>query len=264
MDIFKTIVLGLVQGVTEFLPVSSTGHLIIVRDLLGLPLEHTLGFDAVLQLASALAIIVYFRRDIGTLIVSLWSWLTRQTVAPEQKNLLLALIVGTIPAVILGLFLNDYMDTTFRGVLPVAIFLLIGSLLMYLAERFGKQENTLSVKKGLLIGFFQSLALLPGISRSGATISGGLFTGLTREAAARFSFLLSIPVLVGGGLVKLVSLLQEGDVGELKLLLIGSVFSLISAYFAIGFLLRYLRTKTLTIFIWYRVALALVLLLGIL
>ncbi|KND49046.1 MAG: undecaprenyl-diphosphatase [Parcubacteria bacterium C7867-005] len=247
MSAFEAIVLGLVQGLTEFLPVSSSGHLIIVRDLMGINIPNALTVDAVFQLATILALIFYFFKDLVAL--------------PKNRTMFWAVVFGTLPAVFLGFLLEDSMETTFRNIHLVAWMFLLGSLIMYFAERFAKQDQILTPKRGLVIGFFQALALIPGISRSGATISGGLFSGLTREMATRFSFILSIPIILGSGLKKFFDLHKDGISGGVDpYLWIGSLVAFLTGLVAIHFLIRFLKNNKLTIFIWYRIVLALLIL----
>ncbi|MFA6341209.1 MAG: undecaprenyl-diphosphate phosphatase, partial [Candidatus Paceibacterota bacterium] len=203
MTIFDSIILGLVQGLAEFIPISSSGHLIIARDLFGWHGSSDLSFDAILQLATGLALVAYFHKDIWRLICSFFHMISGKITEKRDRTMILAIILGTIPAVIFGLLLEKYMETTFRSAVLVAVGLIIGSIFMYLAEKFSKQDKEISVKKGVWIGLSQCLALVPGFSRSGATISGGLIAGLNREEAARFSFLLSIPIILGSGSKKL-------------------------------------------------------------
>ncbi|MFA5935381.1 MAG: undecaprenyl-diphosphatase UppP [Patescibacteria group bacterium] len=245
MTLFDGLLLGTVQGLTEFLPVSSSGHLILMRELLGLNTSGGLAFDAILQLGTILAVFVYFRRDIWNL--------------PKQRALLGAIVVGTIPALVLGLLLEDMMETTFRSPLLVAGSLVVGSLLFVLAERLAKRlHSRVTVQDGLWIGLFQTLALVPGISRSGATISGGLFRGLTRETAARFSFLLALPIITGSGIKKLLDVMQDRPTDiETTPLLLAFVTAFLIGLACIHFLLSYLKHHTLMIFVWYRLALAL-------
>jgi undecaprenyl-diphosphatase len=246
-DFFSFSILGLVQGLTEFLPVSSTGHLILVRAFFGISTDYGLAVDAVLQLATALAVIVYFWKDIFAL------------VRLSEKKLLLALIAGTIPAVILGLLLEHTMETVFRSATLVAYALLVGSAVMLAAELVSKKISTsdLTPWKGFVIGLFQSLALVPGMSRSGMTISGGLFLGLSREAAARFGFLLSVPIILGSGAKKLLDLGASGVLSSLgPELLVGGVVAFVSGFAAIHVLLLIVRKYPLYVFIVYRVALA--------
>ena len=257
MDIFSGMILGVVQGATEFLPISSSGHLILVRDVFHFSTEGGLAFDAVLQLATALAVLVYFRNDFLELIRNFFRLLGRREVEPRMKTLLFAIILGTIPAAVFGLLLQDYMETTFRTPSFVGVTLLLGALLFFAAEKVATQSKQLTVRKGFAIGLFQSLALFPGTSRSGATISGGLILGLTREEAARFSFLLSFPIIFGSGLVKMLGLAGESapiDAG----LVSGFLAAFLVGIVAIHYLLRYLKNHTLQVFIWYRVILALI------
>jgi undecaprenyl-diphosphatase len=261
MNFFESAILGLVQGLTEFIPVSSTGHLILTRELLGLPLAGSISFDAILQLATAVALICYFWRDIWN-IISL-----------KNKNLILPLIIGTIPAVILGLLLESYMDTYFRGTHVVAVALIAGSIVFFFAERFlrtnhpvigmtpllsqGGENGPVSLRQGFFIGLFQCLALVPGFSRSGATISGGLFNRLSREDAARFSFLLSIPIILGTGLKKLLDIYQGGELATVEhSLFIAAIFAFVSGLLAIHFLLKFLKNHSLNYFGIYRIILA--------
>ncbi len=250
MDITQGLILGLIQGLTEFLPVSSTGHLILAREFLGVT-EHGLAVDAVLQLATALAVFIYFARDI-------WS-LMRGSLKGESKALTLggALILGTIPAVILGVLLEDLMETSFRSASLVASSLIAGSIIFYLAEHFATKNRDINLRKGFGIGLFQALALIPGMSRSGMTIAGGLFLGLTREDAARFGFLLSFPIICGSGLKKLFDLFSAGVLQiEGAAIFAGAVVSFLSGLLAIHLMIRFVRTHSLMPFIVYRLVLA--------
>ena len=259
MDIFLSFVLGVVQGATEFLPISSSGHLILVRDVLGVEIAGTLAYDAMLQLATALAVLLYFEKDFLELTIAFFRLISGKEIEKKLKVLLYSIILGTIPAVVFGLLLQDYMESTFRNASFVVFTLLAGSLLFYIAEKVAKQNQELTEKKGIAIGFFQALALFPGTSRSGATISGGLILGLTRSEAARFSFLLSFPIIFGSGLVKLLGI--SGSTVDLNFsLLVGVVSSFVVGILAIHYLLKYLKNHTLSVFIWYRVILALIVL----
>ncbi len=263
MTHFEAIILGIVQGATEFIPISSSGHLIIARKILGTD-GGGLAFDAVLQLATSCALLVYFWKDILKLIVTAWNFVLRRPIERAEKILLSAIIIGTIPMVVLGLFLEKNMETIFRNVHLVALTLVLGSLLFWIAQKIGKQDKILSIKKGIAIGFFQCLALVPGVSRSGATISGGLIFGLTQGEATRFSFLLSLPILFGAGFKKLFEVRHElfssttlgASNGYGLSLLLGSAVAFITGLIAINFLIKYLKTHNLNVFIWYRVALA--------
>lgn len=260
MGIFEAITLGIVQGITEFLPISSSGHLILIRDLLGMDVVGSLAFDAVLQLATTFAVILYFSRDLWLITQTALRKLGRLPVNQRDLTLLYALLIGTVPAVIMGVLLESYMNTVFRSSILVAGVLVAGSLLFIYAEwMYFKTvpQNNLTRMTGFKIGLFQCLALIPGMSRSGATIAGGMLLGLSRSEAARFSFLLSIPILLGSGGKKLIDLIQapEQAVNFLPLL-IGSAVAFATGLWAIHFLLNFIKTHTLWPFIWYRLLLA--------
>ncbi len=261
MTVFDSIILGLIQGLTEFLPISSSGHLIIVRELFNWHGNTDLAFDAVLQLATILALIVYFWKDIWKLIKSFFLMVFGKIIEQKEKIMIWAIIYGTIPAIFAGLILQKYMETTFRSAMLVCIILIIGSGVMYLAEKFSNKNKELTVKKGVIVGFFQCLALVPGFSRSGATISGGLFMGLNRGEATRFSFLLSVPIVFGSGLKEFVSLAQTGILDTVNLnLFFGSLTAFVVGIFAIDFLIKFLKKYSLNVFIYYRLTLAVIVL----
>lgn len=251
MNFLQSVVLGLIQGLTEFIPVSSTGHLILAREFMGLDLTNTLSFDAILQLATGLAVLIYFWKDIWNIIKN------------RDYKLLSILVIASIPAVILGLFLEDYMDTVFRGTHVVAVALILGAVLFYFAERkFTGEISEVTPKRGFIVGLFQCLALIPGMSRSGSTISGGLLTGLGRETALRFSFILSLPIIFGSGLKKVWDLSATGALCQVESsLLWASVFAFLSGFLAIHFLLGFLKNHSLNWFGAYRILLAIIILL---
>jgi undecaprenyl-diphosphatase len=261
MTIFDSLLLGTVQGLTEFLPVSSSGHLILMRELLGINTSGGLAFDAVLQLGTILAVFVVFWKTIKHLaLVVAPGVLLRRTknLKTEDIALFVGLLIGTVPALILGLLLEDLMETTFRSPLIVACMLIVGSILFFVAERFAKQtQEHPTVSQSWWVGCFQTLALIPGMSRSGATISGGLLLGLTRSAAARLSFLLSLPIITGSGLKKILDIVQDRPADfDILSLVIGFVTAFGVGLFCIRFLLRYLEKHTLSVFAWYRIGLA--------
>jgi undecaprenyl-diphosphatase len=257
MDILISMLLGFVQAVTEFLPISSSGHLIIFRDLTNTQFEYGLAYDSVLQFATTLAVLVYFRKDILRLIKSFFFLCKGKLDDKSDKILIYAIVIGTIPAVLLGLLLEDMMDTVFRNSLLVAVTLILGAGVMYLADKLSKQDREINIKNGLIVGLFQSLALIPGMSRSGMTISGGLLMGLKREVAIRFSFLLAIPVLLGSGAKKMIDLGSSGLLNSLGLeLIFGAITAFIAGLLAIRFLITYLKNNSFKIFIWYRLVLA--------
>lgn len=254
--------LGVVQGLTEFLPVSSSGHLIIARDILHLNTPSGLAVDAVLQFATVLAVVIYFHKDIWRLIKSACLLVSMHGARVERKDrtLLLALIAGTVPAVVVGLFLEKIMGTAFRSATLVAWMLIAGSGLFLIAEYISSRyavRKTISLWRGIVIGLFQSLALIPGMSRSGATISGGLLLGLPREEAARFGFLLSIPIILGAGAKKIFELGVSGLLAaEWVPLVVGSIAAFAVGIVVIHYLLRYVRNHTLLAFVAYRLVLA--------
>ena len=259
MSIFDASLLGLTQGLTEFLPVSSTGHLILIRDLFGISSGNTFAFDTILQLATLFAVIIYFYRDIWALCTTAYRMLVRKAVSDTEKTFLYALIIGTLPAVVLGFFFADTIEGVFHQTIVVAVGLCVGTLLMIYAEKKAHEGDVLTVRKGFLTGWFQALALIPGISRSGATISGGMIAGLSREQATRFSFILSFPVLLGAGLLSIHSLLGTPQVaGDVTALIVGCAVSFFSGLAAIHFLITYIKTHSFSVFIWYRIMLALV------
>jgi undecaprenyl-diphosphatase len=261
LSVIDSIILGAIQGITEFLPISSSGHLIIARDILGMSQEGGLAFDAILQLATVCAVILYFRKDIWGLIINVF----KKFKDAEKNKLTGYLIVGTIPAVILGLLLESRMETVFRSANVVVITLVIGSIIMLLADKIFIKKVTkseLTIKKSIIIGFFQAFALLPGMSRSGMSISGGYIIGLSKEMAVRFSFLLAVPIIFGSGLVKLIEIIKEPTLisGGATVLITGFISAFIFGWLAIDFLLKFLKTNTFSIFIIYRIILAGVLL----
>ena len=262
MEIVNGIILGIVQGLTEFLPISSSGHLIIMRDFLGIQSDNGLSFDAVLQLATTLAVLVYFWKDLWRIFMSFINLLLRKPIESKDKVMLTAIILGTIPAVFFGLLLEEKMETVFRNPKLVAGTLIFGALIMYFAEKWSKKDHQLTAKKGLHIGFYQAIALIPGMSRSGMTISGGLHVGLNREEATRFSFILAFPILLGSGLKKLLDLSSSGILDSVgSSLFAGSITAFFVGIFAIHFLIKYLKTHTLNAFVVYRIVLALLLIL---
>jgi len=256
--------MGIVQGLTEFLPISSSGHLIIVPALLGWddPFIGSLAFSVMLHLGTLLALLVFFRADWLRLIPAWFGSLRDRSVgADPDRRLAWLLAISTIPAVIAGLLLNDLIETGFREVRLVAVTLVIGAAILWLAERVGTRTRgigDLTPAGALGIGAAQALALVPGISRSGISISAGLFAGLDRESAARFSFLMATPSTAGAGLYEVRKLLT-GEAGvdiQLVPLVAGMIAALVAGLAAIAILLRYLRTHPTTIFIVYRLVLA--------
>lgn len=260
MDFFVAIILGWVQGITEFLPVSSTGHLILIREIFpDSTVTAGLAFDAMLHLATTAAILLYFAKDIGIIINSAMRMLGRLPVDDRDRTLIYALGVGTIPAVVLGFLLEGYMDTLFRSPLIVACVLIIGSIIFGYAEyvyAYRRERAVISVRLGWKVGLFQVLALIPGMSRAGITIAGGLILGLSRLEAARFSFLLAIPVMLGGGAKKMLELITQPEPVEWVFVGVGAITAFLVGLSAIHFMMRFMRRNSLWPFIWYRILLA--------
>lgn len=263
------LLLGLVQGATEFLPISSSAHLYAIPYLFGIsdPLLSSLAFAAVIHLGTLAAVLVALRHDVMRLTrvaVRTLSSGGRHRGDPADERLILAIVIGTIPAVILGVAAGDLLESAVRTPLVVAGAVIAGALLLWFAERVGSRERPLQsvgVIDGLMVGLAQALALIPGISRSGATISGGLLLGFRREAAARFGFLLGIPAIAGAGTIQLQRLLESSEdlTASAPLLLIGVVSAFVSGLFAIKLLFRILDGGSTRIFVAYRFAFAAVL-----
>ena len=263
MDLIQAIVLGLIQGLTEFLPISSSGHLFLIPTVMGSN-DAGAGFTAVIQLGTILAVLIYFRKDLGR-ILSGWfkSFGDPALRKTPDARMGWAVAVGTIPIVILGKLLEKKIDSDFRSATVVALTLIGFALLLWIAEKVAKQERNLedaTPLDGLKMGLWQCLALVPGSSRSGCTITGGLFGRFDRETAARFSFLLSVPAIVLSGLYKLIQ--ERGHLlgSDAMPTLIATVIAFVSGYAAISFLMKYLQTRTTAVFIVYRIVLGAVIL----
>lgn len=259
MEWIDAVILGLVQGITEFLPVSSSGHLVLVREWLSLQATDALAFDAVLHFATTAAVVLYFRSDIWTLIQVALRKLGRLPVNERDITLLYALIIGTIPAVVIGLLLESTISEYLRTPQIVAGILFLASVFFMYAEwryYLRPAHGELTLKRGLLVGFYQVLALLPGMSRSGATLAGGMLLGLSRYEAARFSFLLAIPITLGVGIHSSISLLKEGPVVDWSMIGLAAGISFFTALVVIHFFLEYIRKHTLWPFVWYGIILS--------
>jgi undecaprenyl-diphosphatase len=257
MSWLEVIVLGLVQGLTEFLPISSSGHLRIVS---GLFFGHDPGaaFTAVTQLGTEIAVIIYFAKDIGHLIATWFRGLRDPEVrASQDYRMAWMVIIGTIPIGVLGVLFKDQIETVARNLWLIATTLIVFGLLLGLAERFGKQERPvekLTMKDGIILGFAQAMALVPGVSRSGGTITVGLFLGLQRAAAVRFSFLLAIPAVFASGLFTLPDVFA-GDGPSPFQMAVAVVIAGIVGYAVIAWLLRFVEKNTVYVFVAYRIAL---------
>ncbi len=259
MDPFQSIVLGLVQGLTEYLPISSTAHLRVIPALVGWP-DPGAAYSAVVQLGTLLAVLVYFWSDLLRIAAAFFRGIARrQPFAEQDARLAWMIVVGTIPVGVAGLLFQDVIKTGLRSLWVVSGALAGLAILLGLAEWLGKRQRTmdrLGWTGGLLIGLAQALALIPGASRSGVTITAGLFVGLNRADAARFSFLLSVPAIAASGLYELLDLAKHspGGIPWLEVGL-GTVVAAVSGYAAIAFLLRFLQRRSTLVFIVYRLAL---------
>lgn len=257
MLFWQIVVLALVQGLTEFLPISSSAHLILVPVLTGWS-DQGLAFDVVVHLGTLTAVVWYFRKDVVQLSVD-WtqSCLNKQTVG--ESRLAWMVILGTIPVAAAGLLFHDFIDNSLRSPLVIAWATIGFGLLLGVADFRGKNKNSLTEyhltwKSASIIAFSQVLALIPGTSRSGITMTAGLFTGLTRQGAARFSFLLSIPVILMAGSYKTLKLVQEVNTVDWFSIGLGYVLSAISAYICIHYFLKLLERIGMMPFVFYRVA----------
>jgi len=260
VSLIEAIVLGILQGLTEFLPISSSAHQLIVPAMLGWD-DPGAAFTAVTQLGTEAAVLIYFRNDIWS-IATVW---LRSLYKPVLRSTVYArmgwyLIVATIPIGILGLAFETQIENGARDLYLVGTVLIVFGLVLGYADRVGKHERELgeiSTRDGVLIGLAQSLALIPGVSRSGATMSAGLLLGLDRPAAARFSFLLAVPAVVLSGLFQLANVLsgKEGEGEPLGYILLATVIAFFVGYAAIAWLLRYLTTHSVGLFVGYRVVL---------
>ena len=258
MNLFSAIFLGLLQGATEFLPISSSGHLALAEYFLGIK-EAGLSFDVALHLGTLLGVVIYFRRDFILMFKALVKPHSDQEES-RHRYLFLYICIGTIPAVVAGLLLKDAAETIFRTPVLIASTLAGAGLLLLLADKLGKLQRsikTMGFADAVIIGLFQALALMPGVSRSGITMTAGLMRGMNRMAAARFSFLLSAPIILGAGIYNLPAIITQGsEPGQLTFYLAGFVAAAVSGYLVIAFLLRFVQTHSFAVFAYYRFVLA--------
>jgi undecaprenyl-diphosphatase len=260
VSLIEAIVLGIVQGLTEFLPISSSAHQLIVPALFGWE-DPGAAFTAVTQLGTEAAVLIYFRRDLWA-IATTWLGALRKPAlrATTEARMGWYLIVATIPIGVLGLAFEEQIENGARNLWLVGTVLIVFALILGYADRVGTHErdvDKLSFRDGVTIGLAQSLALIPGVSRSGATMTAGLLLGLERAAAARFSFLLAIPAVVASGLFQLVGIIsgEEGNGDPFGYVALATVISFAVGYAAIAWLLRYLTTHSVGIFVGYRILL---------
>lgn len=251
MLLFKAFILGLVEGATEFLPISSTGHLIIVGDLLDFNDSKGIVFEIVIQLGAILAVCFEFRKRLTNTIAHLFT-------EPSAQGFAFNLIIAFMPAALLGLAFHDYIKQYLFSPITVAIALIVGGLAILLIERFSQQSHTQQIEaitktQALQIGLAQSLALVPGVSRAGATILGGMLFGLTRQTATEFSFFLAIPIMFAATGYDLLKSWQLLSVADLPMFAIGFITAFLSAILVIKVLIKYVAHHDFTVFAWYRI-----------
>ncbi|MGC8716795.1 MAG: undecaprenyl-diphosphate phosphatase [bacterium] len=253
METLRVILLGVIQGLTEFIPVSSTAHLFLVRDFLNWP-DLGLSFDMALHLGTLLALIAYMWRDWYKILV-------------ERRDLLLLIIIATIPGAIAGFFLENAAETYFRSPFLMAITLSVFGVILLLVDRWSRHNvsiDNIRIREALIIGISQMFAVIPGVSRSGATLTGAFLCNLKREDSARFSFLLSVPIILGAGGVSFLKIIKGGEVIPIGTVLLGILFSFIFGYLAVHFMLTYLKRHNVTIFTYYRLILSLLIIIFLL
>ena len=255
MSLLHALILGLVQGVTEYIPVSSSAHLVLVPWLLGWP-DSSFTFEVLVQWGTLVSVFIYFWSDVWDIVNGVLAGLARrQPLGTASARMGWYIILGTIPVVVFGLILKGFFEATFSKPVFVAALLLGTAAILAAAEQFGRQLKDMRELGGLdalIVGLWQVTALFPGISRSGATIGGGMLRGFDRTTAARFSFLLSIPALLGGGVVAIRDLLAAGTLrADLPALAVGFIAAAISGYLCIRWLLGYLQRRSLTVFAIY-------------
>jgi undecaprenyl-diphosphatase len=260
MDALQAIVLGIVQGLTEFLPISSSAHLRIVSAFFGWD-DPGAAYTAVTQIGTEAAVLIYFRKDLWE-ILSTWLRAWRDPSLRDDPHTKMGwfIIVATIPIGVIGFALKDQIENGARDLYLIGTTLIVFALVLHWADRRARLEretDDLSTRDGILIGLAQSLSLVPGVSRSGATMSAGLLLGLTREAAARFAFLIAVPAVLASGLFELLQIATGDTAGEESAgaIALSTVIAFVVGYAAIAWLLRYISTHTLTAFVIYRIAL---------
>jgi len=247
LTLFQSILLGIIQGLTEFLPISSSAHLVLTPYILGwnIPDEAEFIFDVLVQLGTLVAVIAYFWRDllgiVKSFLLGIWH---KKPLEETQARLGWLLILATIPAALAGLLFKDLVEQAFSSPIATALFLIVTAIFLVSAERYGRKVRSLEQLNwldSLLVGLFQAASLFPGVSRSGSTITGGMLRGIDRRSAARFSFLMSVPVMLGAGGLAVVDLFQLPDfTAQLPTLLAGFVAALVMGYLSIRWLLGYL------------------------
>lgn len=255
MPLFHALILGIVQGATEYIPVSSSAHLVLIPWLLGWP-DSPFTFEVLIQWGTLVGVFAYFRQDLWDIVRGVIVGLAHRRPFETPAALMgWYIVVGTLPAIVFGFALKGFFEAAFGQPVAVAALLLGTAAILAAAERWGRRERTtgdLGWLDAVVVGFWQVTALLPGISRSGSTIGGAMFRGFDRPAAARFSFLLSVPALLGGGVVALWDMLEAGTLmADLPALAVGFAVAAVSGYLCIRWLLSYLKTRGLVVFAVY-------------
>jgi undecaprenyl-diphosphatase len=269
MNPFEAVILGIVQGLTEFLPISSSAHVQIVQQLIGqsnMTKPALTAFIATIQLGTELAVLLYFWKDIVRIAKAFFASIFRGTKSSDSK-LGWLIILGSVPVVVIGLAFKDLIENQLRNLWVVSLTLIVFGIILALADRFGKQNReieTLTTKHGLLFGLGQALAVIPGVSRSGGTISVGLALGYSRRAAARYSFLLAIPAVMASGLYQFAKTYQDLESADLAATALGTLVSFLVGYAVIVALLRYLNRGSFMPFVIWRIVLGLAVLIGLL
>ena len=250
MNVFQAIFLGVVQGLTEFLPVSSSGHLVFFQSLFGLE-KPQVAFDVMLHLGTLLAVVVYFRTDISQILLGTWAWIKGRREGEEKTKLLLWIVVASIPTGLMGILFKDWFESLFSRPQTVGFMLLVTGGVLWLTLAVRRKEKTtgeMGVVDALIIGIAQGVAIIPGISRSGATISTGIFCHLNRELAGKFSFLLSIPAVLGAAFLKF----RKIDTGsEVGVTLIGMAVAFVIGLLSLKLLMKIIRAGKLSGFAYY-------------
>lgn len=255
MTTFEAIFLGVIQGLTEFLPISSSGHLVLAEYFLGLT-DTSISFDVTLHLGTLVAVLFYFWRDWWKMALSFFK---KGDEAVNYRRLFMLLVLGTIPGALFGFSLEGFVETALRSPWVVVVTLSSVAFLLWLGEKLARHERALfsvGLKDALVIGLAQAIAIIPGVSRSGITMTAGLLLGFERTASARFSFLLATPIIAGAGLYEFSKLFKEGASAFGLEYLWGFISAVISGYLAVAFLMKYLVSHTFYPFVWYRILLA--------
>ncbi len=270
MSFFQSFILGIVQGLTEFLPISSSGHLVLVPALLGweIPADQAFVFDVLVQLGTLVAVFVYFWADLRAMGLAMWQDVRRRTISgTEMSRMGWFIVLATLPAGFAGILLKSQVEEAFDSVTATAYFLFLTAIFLFTAERFGRRSrslNGITWADALWIGFFQVAAMFPGVSRSGSTIAGGMLRHLDRTSAARFSFLMAVPIMIAAGLLSLLDLKDIPNLDRfLPVLGVGFLTSAITGYFAIRWLIAFLSRRSLVYFGVYVLLLGLAVLIGL-